>query len=134
LRIRTHTPLLQKPPAAPDAQSPSTVQPVLHAAEVPEQRPGAHSAGDAVFGSTVHVPFAVAPRATEQTSHEPEHAESQHTPSTHAPVAHCRPRVHAPPFASCTTHAPAVLQNAFGAQLVSAVHEVAHVPEVPVQV
>jgi hypothetical protein len=127
----THEPPLQNPVAE---QSPSTVQVVLHAALVPEQRPGPHSGGDAVLGSTVQVPSTVAPSAFEQTSHVPEHAESQHTPSTHAPVAHARPRGQAVPLVRSTTHAPAALQYAFGAQSPSVAQDVAHALVVPVQV
>jgi hypothetical protein len=130
-RSVTHAPPLQKPLAA---QSESTPQLEPQAALVPEQRAGAHAGGAAVAGRTVHVPLAVAPSAAEQTSHVPEQAESQHTPSTHAPVAHARPRGQARPLVRRTTHAPAELQYAFGAQSESAAQVVAHELVVPLQV
>lgn len=131
LRRTMHNPPLQNPLAE---QSASTEQVVAHAPDVPEQRAGPHSIGDAVLGRIVHVPLVVAPRATEQASHEPEHAESQHTESAQTPVPHCRLRSHVPPLASSATQTPDELQNAFVAQSLSVAQVVLHVPAVPEQV
>jgi hypothetical protein len=43
-----------------------------------------------VDARTVHVPFAVAPSADEQTSQLPPHEELQQKPSTQLPEAHWR--------------------------------------------
>ena len=68
----------------------------------------------------MHVPFAVAPSAVEQTWHDPEQAESQHTPSTQFPVEHSRqlrwrqstPAValQVEPWAFCAWHVPFAAQ------------------------
>ena len=68
----------------------------------------------------MHVPFAEAPRAVEQTWHAPPQAESQHTPSTQLPVEHSRHdalRQSAPaaalqvePWAFCAWHVPFAAQ------------------------
>jgi hypothetical protein len=128
LRSFTQTPALQKPVSA---QSASVTQVVPHAAPVPEHFAGAHSSGDAVFGSTLQVPSATAPSAFEHTSHGPAHAESQQTPSTHTPDPHCRLRLQLAPLACWTTQAPAALQYAKGAQSASLVHVERHAPLVP---
>jgi hypothetical protein len=83
-----HVALEQK---APLAQSPVVAHEDGHAVDAPSQTNGEHVASPAYpFGAVVHTPSAVAPRALEQTSHDPEHAESQQTPSVQWPVAHSR--------------------------------------------
>jgi hypothetical protein len=59
--------------------------------------------GVAWLGAVLHVPFAAAPSAAEQTSHEPLQAVSQQKPSTQLPEEHSVFRVQLCPFGSCGT-------------------------------
>ena len=61
--------------ASPEASPPSPIA---------EPRPAMPAAP---LGSAVQAPFAMAPRAAEQTSHGPLHVLSQQKPSTHMPPA-----------------------------------------------
>jgi hypothetical protein len=61
--------------------------------------------GVAWLGAVLHVPFAVAPSAAEQTSHEPLQAVSQQKPSTQLPELHWRFVEQDCPFASSGTQA-----------------------------
>ena len=61
-----------------------------------------------VDARTVHVPFAVAPSADEQTSQLPPHEELQQKPSTQLPEEHWRFEVHDAPFALDAKQAPPV--------------------------
>ena len=83
----------QVPPVqkAPLAQSLDVVHAAGQVADVPAQTYGEQVGAPAYpCGAVVHVPSAGAPRALEQTSHEPEHARLQQTPSVQLPDAHSR--------------------------------------------
>jgi hypothetical protein len=111
-------------------QSPSLLHVVPHEAVVPEHRAAPHAAGDAVAGSSVQTPSAVAPSDFAQTSHVPPHTALQQNESEHDPDAHWRLRVQPPACSNCGTHAPA-LQYESGAQSVSVAQDDGHVLDVP---
>jgi hypothetical protein len=83
----------------PDAQSAAVAHVAGHDELAPEHKYGAHDGAPAEpFAMTVHVPFADAPRAAEQTSHEPLQPASQQKPSTQLPDEHSPAAEHAVPF------------------------------------
>jgi hypothetical protein len=90
----------------------SVVQLVGQVASVPSHTNGVHDGLPALpEPSTVQVPFAVAPSATEHASQAPPHALLQQYPSTQvAPITQSSVTAHVEPTRARAVHCPWLLQ------------------------
>jgi hypothetical protein len=117
----------------PEAQSAAVVQTTGQEALDPAQRYGAQvGAPEVPFARTVQVPFADAPSAAEQTSHEPLQPASQQKPSTQLPDEHSPAPPQAEPFVFLVTQLEP-LQKFPDAQSVEVVHDAPQLALPPVQ-